>query len=579
MIIVPARQGHFWEARQELAVAQTACRAYKNALAWPALHMWVAETMIKAERCDIALFEMNENKPAMVRPPKVLLNGVLSGACFLYMIALYWYVMGDMVFWRDEALPLMIAKGNASLADLFHTLGYEGTPGLWHFLLWVTNEATPLLPVHAKAIHFVFFGASVFIVLFLYRVPTVFKLSYIFSYPLITQYAFEVRQYQLAATLILLFFFLYAQEDPDRNSHPHWVLFFLAQTCVHGVILAILLFFFLAAHRYGRDKSLWRPSYFIGVAGVILAVLQLLPPPDLMPGVAMWDLTFSMGKLARIAWRLAHDALFPKPIFGIRLAVLFVILFRCGYLSKNPSNRLFWICLTAAGVAFFLIGYGKFSGYRHHGLLSVTLLSYFLAVVQKNPPQPRRRRLISIILIPFILSGVFEFTSNAFHHHDRPRSHGQHVAEYLDQRFPTTPILSKTEIFEAPVRLYRRSPVPVYALGRMAYVNYTVWNHTSVDFRVNPKAESFYWSDVMENLVETPEKILQENPILVISGRLTLDEMNDSKIANLREIKVNEKINLVALESAILGEKFQPLKDKILAKTENYFSRSRFSKK
>jgi hypothetical protein len=41
----------FFPARQELAVAQTACRAYKNALAWPALHTWVAETMIKAVFC------------------------------------------------------------------------------------------------------------------------------------------------------------------------------------------------------------------------------------------------------------------------------------------------------------------------------------------------------------------------------------------------------------------------------------------------------------------------------------------------------------------------------------------------
>ncbi|MFZ1986761.1 MAG: hypothetical protein WAU91_20285, partial [Desulfatitalea sp.] len=39
----------FFPARQELAVAQTACRSYKNALAWTALHMALAETMIKAE--------------------------------------------------------------------------------------------------------------------------------------------------------------------------------------------------------------------------------------------------------------------------------------------------------------------------------------------------------------------------------------------------------------------------------------------------------------------------------------------------------------------------------------------------
>lgn len=484
----------------------------------------------------------------MAQPLREPLNCMLLGACFIYMIALYWYVMGDMVLWRDEALPLLIARGNASLADLFNALGYEGTPGLWHFLLWLTAKTTPLSPVHAKAIHFVFFGASLFIVLFLYRVPTVFKLFFIFSYPLITHYAFYVRQYQIAATLILFFFYLYAQEGHDKDAHMHVVLFFLAQTCVYGLILAIVLFFFLATQRYARDRSLWRPSYFTVVAGVILAVIQLLPPPDLMPGVATWDLTFSMDKFAKIAWRLTHEALFPKPMFGVKLAVLLAILFRCGYLSRCLSNRLFWICLSTAGVIFFLIGYGKFSGYRHHGLLSVTFLSYFLALVQKNPQQLRQHRLISLILLPLILVGLFEVTSHAFYQHNRVRSHSQNVAEYLDQNYPSTPILSKSEIFEAPVRLYRRNPVPVYALGRMAYVNYTVWNHASVDFRLNTKAEFFYWSDVIENLMETPEKILKENPILVISGRLNIDEMNDLKIANLREFKANEKVKLIALE-------------------------------
>ena len=492
---------------------------------------------------------MKKNRPVTVRPPRVILNHVVSGICFFYMVSLYWYVMGDMVFWRDEALPLLIVRASPSFVDLFKALGYEGTPGLWHFLLWLAAKVTPLSPVPAKAIHFLFFGASLFIVLFLYRVPTVFKLFFIFSYPLITHYAFFVRQYQITVTLILLFFYLYAKKAHKEGAGRHVVLFFLAQTCVHGLILAIVLFFFLAAQRYARNRTLWHPAYFIVVAGVILAVIQLLPPPDLMPGVAGWDLAFSLNKFAKITWRLVHGALFPKPMFGIKLAVLLVILFRCGYLSRNLSpNRLFWMCLLTAAVMFFLIGYGKLSGYRHYGLLSVIFLSYFLAIVQLNPLQLRQHRLISLLLIPLILVGFYEVTDHAVYLHGRVRSHSQNVAGYLDHYYPDTPILSKSEIFEAPVRLYRRNPVPVYALGRMAYVTYTVWNHPSVDFRSNTRTEFFYWSDVIEDLLKTPEKILQENPILVISGGLSIREMNDLKITNLREVKVNENIKLIALK-------------------------------
>lgn len=495
------------------------------------------------------MFGTDKDKSAVLQAGRKSLKLILLGASFIYMAGLYWYVMGDMVFWRDEALPLLIARGNASLSDLFGAMGYEGTPGLWHILLWLTAKAAPLSPAHAKAIHFVFFAAFLFIVLFCYRVPVVLKLLFVFNYPLVTHYAFHVRQYQLAATLILLFFWLYAQEGHEKRVSLHLILFFLAQTCVHGLILAGVFFFFLAGNQYVRDKALWSYSCLISIAGMLLAVAQLMPPADLMPGVAAWDLSFSLVKSAKILWRLSHDTLFPKPMFGIKLAVLLAVLIGFGYLSANPPNRLFWICMSTAGVIFFLVGYGKYSGYRHHGLLSVTFLSYFLALVQKNPQPLRQRRMVPLALIPLIGIGLFECTSNAVYEHNRVRSHSQNVAEYLDQNYPDTPVLSKTEIFEAPVRLYRRHAVPVYALGRNAYVNYTVWNHPSVDFKSNAKAESFYWSDVIENILETPEEILKENPILVISGRLNIDEMNDLAIADLAEFEVDEKTKLTALKS------------------------------
>jgi hypothetical protein len=39
----------FFPARQELAIAQTACRASKNTLAWPARHWGWAESMLKTQ--------------------------------------------------------------------------------------------------------------------------------------------------------------------------------------------------------------------------------------------------------------------------------------------------------------------------------------------------------------------------------------------------------------------------------------------------------------------------------------------------------------------------------------------------
>jgi hypothetical protein len=54
--MVSAAPGNFFPDRQELAVAQTACRSSKNTLARPPCGGKLAETMIKAERSLNGLF-------------------------------------------------------------------------------------------------------------------------------------------------------------------------------------------------------------------------------------------------------------------------------------------------------------------------------------------------------------------------------------------------------------------------------------------------------------------------------------------------------------------------------------------
>ncbi|MFH0726989.1 MAG: hypothetical protein V2B19_11695 [Pseudomonadota bacterium] len=55
LIIISATPGYFWEDRQELAVAQTACRSSKNTLARPACRGKPAETMIEANQHNVML--------------------------------------------------------------------------------------------------------------------------------------------------------------------------------------------------------------------------------------------------------------------------------------------------------------------------------------------------------------------------------------------------------------------------------------------------------------------------------------------------------------------------------------------
>src|SRR4051794_33642898 len=88
----------------------------------------------------------------------------------------------------DEAQSWQLAR-TLSLPDLFHTyLRYEGSPGLWHFLLWILIR----LNVTYTAIHWICGAiglAGVSILVLKAPFPRYLKLTLPFTYFLLFQYA------------------------------------------------------------------------------------------------------------------------------------------------------------------------------------------------------------------------------------------------------------------------------------------------------------------------------------------------------------------------------------------------------
>jgi hypothetical protein len=187
--------------------------------------------------------------------------------------------------WADEAQAWLIARDLDLKTIWFHELRYEGSPGLWHTILWVAQHVfhAPYAALGYIGVAFAIAGAAVLI--FKAPFPWYVRWPLAFTYFMVYQYAVIARPYTLLPLLCFLIAILFkGVEHPGRMT---LVLVLLASLTVHGVILAgcFALFYALEAKRRwpGMGEQL-RNQYFLCAAALTLAFLLLFivlkPTPD-----------------------------------------------------------------------------------------------------------------------------------------------------------------------------------------------------------------------------------------------------------------------------------------------------------
>lgn len=182
--------------------------------------------------------------------------------------------------WFDEAQAWLIARDTTLWDLLAHKVRYEGSPGLWHALLWLLSRAgMPFAWLWAVSGALACAGAWII----LSRAPFPFWLrsTIVFSYFMAYQYAVVARSYALDLLLIPLIAASFANRL-DRPIRYGALLSLLANANAHSFIIAAPLFaeFMFAAWRrraFGRAHVLGCAIY---IAAAAAAVLQAWPPAD-----------------------------------------------------------------------------------------------------------------------------------------------------------------------------------------------------------------------------------------------------------------------------------------------------------
>ena len=400
--------------------------------------------------------------------------------------------------WRDEIQAWLLARDSTSVFNLFANLKYEGHPGLWHLCLMPLSRITHS-PVIMQMFHLLITGVSVY--LFVRYAPFKWfqKLLFCFGYFVVYEYAIVARNYALGLLLITVFCVLF-RERYKRFIWIGCVLFLLAHTSVHALIIAIAIGFALCCEYFFGNRFLkplnqevtaiadkrliWIGFGLIGI-GITTAVLQLNPPPD--TGFAVgWHFNYEAKRVNDIV-KLISRAYLPIPkatlqFWGSNLLTTyslfqtiqvplcyFLILFSVLLFLKRPTVLLIYLISTFGLLAFFYIKYQ--GSIRHHGFLFLTFL--MCCWIYRDHPTEQQETdamvnrvlnvvgttVLTLLLVCHAIGGITAIRME----HRHIFSYGKLTAEYIrSQGMQDLPMVGNTDSAVSTVVGYLQEPRQIY---------------------------------------------------------------------------------------------------------------------
>jgi len=237
--------------------------------------------------------------------------------------------------WVDEAQAWQLARSLPLVALFQKYIRYEGSPGLWYFLLWVLNRAH----VSYSGMHWICGAiavAAVSILVLRSPFPRYLKLSLPFTYFLLFQYAVVARSY----VLVPLMLFMIAYRWKRSPVIMALLLGLLANVALHAAVISggLAIVYAVERIRDGAFKESGQRRKLPYGGSILLcfyafALWTAWPPHDLV--------------LARV--------LEQSPSFAISAVVSLV----WGVCQPWPLSILFWIaiglCLRARHSLFYLL--------------------------------------------------------------------------------------------------------------------------------------------------------------------------------------------------------------------------------
>ena len=294
--------------------------------------------------------------------------------------------------WRDEAQGWLLARDSTGLGTLLRNCRYEGVPVVWHLLLMPLTRVgwLPLM----SALNLAFAAGAVFLFARFFPSDRVIRALFAFGYLPLYEWGTVARNYSVGLFFLFLFVVLYRERRPILQGAALAV---AANTSIHAAIVAagaLALLVVLAASPFdegtkGRSRSAFRIGLCLAATGLLLGILQSIPPFDVDWSLLRPDDThlgrlrsvlysFEVGLAPFLDWWFASVPSLRSP--GLRMMFVALGAFSTGAFAITVAaylarRRSLWIFVASsvtalAGLFFFALWRGP----RHAGFFFVTAL-------------------------------------------------------------------------------------------------------------------------------------------------------------------------------------------------------------
>jgi hypothetical protein len=211
---------------------------------------------------------------------------IADGAVFTAWLGVVLFTLQYHEKWADEAQAWLIARDLDLRSIWFHELRYEGSPGLWHTILWIAQH---VFQAKYGALGYIgVWGAAAGVAVLIFKAPfpRYVRWPLAFTYFMVYQYAVIARPYTvlpLLAFTAAIFF-----KDIHHPVRMTVVLILLANLSLHGTILAACLglgYLIDAIKSWRTLDDQTKHRYAICIAAMMLTFVFLFiilkPTPDI----------------------------------------------------------------------------------------------------------------------------------------------------------------------------------------------------------------------------------------------------------------------------------------------------------
>lgn len=268
--------------------------------------------------------------------------------------------------WADEAQSWLLAR-DLDLGTLwFKELRYEGSPGLWHSILWFAQRVLHIPYAGLGGIGLFFAASGVAVILWRAPFPKLLVWLLPFSYFILYQYGVLARPYTLLALLAFGSAILFKDErHPGRITI---VLALLANLSVHGMLLTVCV----GAAYLVRGSLTWgtfdrgvKQRYLLSSAFMFLLFVFLFivlkPPADVAAMSKVHQIT--TGQFLTRMWSGVSGAFFD---FSSLTATWLLLLCAWCYMRRGWVHWLpLWMILLLG------VFYGLYGDEHHQGTIFV----------------------------------------------------------------------------------------------------------------------------------------------------------------------------------------------------------------